>query len=498
MHHNCYNSVVDNETIRLRSDALVVLAGPSAAGKSAWARKWFRDGQVVSSDQLRGVVGAHEQDLRASADAFEVLDQIVDRRLARGLLTVVDTLGMDSERHARWQAMAKAYGRPAHLVTFDVDGATCRRRNKARANAVPVKVLTAQLAKWDEVGASLSAGFDAVHAPGPTRVVPTALLGPADPTADQQLRFGLSISAFDWPAGDTNIAERLGEIAAEAEHAGFDSIWVMDHFIQIPQIGREWDPMLEAYTTLAFLAAKTSRVSLGALVSCITHRNIAHLGKIIATLDVLSGGRARCGLGLGWYQREHKAYGYDFLPNRKRYELLEDALQFLPLLWGPGAPAFEGKTFSSPEAISYPRPLQSSIPVLVGGSGEKRTLHLAAQYADACNLFGEPDVLVDKIAALHGHCAELGRDPAEIEVTQLSSVLAAAGHDDLQSRMGELNHRLPPEQFAERTMAATAEDHIARFARISAAGVDTVIVSLADIGLEGAAGNFAPIIDHFS
>ena len=164
----------------------------------------------------------------------------------------------------------------------------------------------------------------------------------------------------------------------------------MDHFLQIPQIGREWEDMLESYTTLGYLAGVTGRVTLGTLVTGITYRNLAHLAKIVATLDVLSGGRAVCGLGAAWFEREHRLYGWDFPPRRERYALLEDALELLPLMWGPGAPRFEGRTVTVDEAICYPRPLQERIPILVGGSGERRTLRLVARHADACNLFGDP------------------------------------------------------------------------------------------------------------
>jgi len=492
-----YNGGVEDTPIRLRADALVVLAGPSAAGKSAWAARWFRPGQIVSSDQLRGVVGEHDSDLRASDDAFALLDEIVARRLKRGLLTVIDTLGMDAERRASWLAMAAEHKRPTHLVRFDTDAATCRRRNKARVGGVPAKVLTAQLQKWSELRDDVSAGFDTVASPREARVVPASLLAsPGASDVPRALRFDLLISAFEWGDGAA-IPERLTMIAHEAEAAGFDNIWVMDHFMQIPQVGREWDPMLESYTTLAYLAAQTERVGLGALVSCITNRNIGHLGKIIATLDVLSGGRARCGLGLGWFEREHRANGYEFPSTADRYELLEDALEFLPLQWGPGAPPFQGRQFSSPEAIGYPRPVQAHIPVLVGGSGEKRTLRLAAEYADACNLFGEPDVLAHKIAVLRQHCNDVGRDPSEVHVTQLSNVLVGAGAADLSGRISQLNHGMSPESFVQRTNAGTVGDHLDRFARVADAGVDTVIVSLADIGIEGAAANFGAVIDHF-
>ena len=122
-----------------------------------------------------------------------------------------------------------------------------------------------------------------------------------------------------------------------------------------------------------------------------TYRNLAQLGKQVATLDVLSGGRAFCGLGLAWHQREHELYGWDFPPVAERYERLEDALELFPLLWGPGSPRFEGRTITVPEAVCYPRPIQERIPIIVGGSGEQRTLRLVARHADGCNLFGDPD-----------------------------------------------------------------------------------------------------------
>ena len=491
------------DVVRLTADSLVVLAGPSGAGKSAWAAEMFRPGQVVSSDALRGVVGDHEHDLRASSDSFDVLDLVVERRLKRGLLTVVDTLGMDTERHATWLALAAEHGRPTHLVRFDTDAATCRKRNKARPSPVPSKVLSAQLATWNEVAGELGAGFDHVHtAPAPAVVVPSAIarsLGAAtigQPQSTPTLRFGLQISAFDWPGGAENLAADLTRVVGEAERAGFDSVWVMDHFLQIPQVGREWDAMLEAYTTLGFLAAKTERVSVGVLVTCVTHRNIALLGKIIATVDVLSGGRARCGLGIGWYEREHRAYGYRFPPVAERYELLEDALGLLPLLWGPGSPPFDGTHVSTPEAICYPRPLQSKVPILIGGSGERRTLRLVAEHADACNLFGEPDVIRRKIEVLADHCAAVDRDPAEIEITQLSPILSAPDRTSLQDRIAELAPSgMSPEAFADRAMAAPADVHVERFAALAEAGVHTAIVSLADVGYPGAVADFAPVID---
>ena len=149
----------ESRPIRLSADALVILAGPSGSGKSTWARRWFEPNQIVSTDAARGVVGEHEHDLKASSDAFDLVEMIVTRRLARGLFTVIDSLGMDSDRNDRWREIANEHGRPAHLVRCDGDPKTCRTRNKGRAGEVPSKVLTAQLEKWGAVKDSLGTGF---------------------------------------------------------------------------------------------------------------------------------------------------------------------------------------------------------------------------------------------------------------------------------------------------------------------------------------------------
>lgn len=492
-------ATADAAVIKVTADALLVLAGPSGAGKSTWAAEWFRPSQIVSSDELRAVVGEHEHDLRASADSFDVLDLIIERRLRRGLLTVVDTLGMDVERHEQWLAVAAEYGRPSHLITFDDEPKHYRKRNKARPAAVPPKVLTAQIERWTELRPDLGNGFANVHQPGPAIVVPSALAGPVSDSAEASLTFGLQISAFDWEGGNETIGAELARIAGEAERAGFSSIWLMDHMIQIPQVGREWDPMLEPYTALGFLAAHTERMTLGTMVSCVTYRNVWQLAKIVATLDVLSGGRARCGIGLGWFEREHRAYGYPFPSVSERYELLEDALELLPLMWGPGGPAFSGRRLSSPETICYPRPIQSRIPILIGGSGGRRTLPLVARYGDACNLFGEPEVIRAKLEVLDRCCADAGRDRAEIEVTQLSAILSAPDAGSLRDRVDHLRPGgASPEAFIERSMAATAEHHLERFTALADAGVQTAIVSLADVGVPGAVSDFAPVIEALS
>ncbi|MGI9646436.1 MAG: TIGR03560 family F420-dependent LLM class oxidoreductase, partial [Ilumatobacteraceae bacterium] len=454
------------------SGSLVVLAGPSGAGKSVWAAERFRPHQVVSSDALRATVGVGERDQWAGADAFDVLALIVERRLKRGLTTVVDSLGLDAKQRARWLAAAHEHDRPTVAVAFDTEPAECRRRNKRRPQPVPSKALTSQLTRWPDVRDELANEFDTVAPPGDVRVVPPALhahrhLTQLQEDTPMQLRFGLSISSFTWPGESVDIGPRLAAIARDAEAAGFSSMWVMDHVIQIPQVGREWEPMLESTTTLGFLAAATERIRLGTLVTGISYRNVAHVGKIAATLDVLSGGRAMCGLGAAWFDREHTAYGWDMPPLAERFELLEDALELFPLLWGPGAPSFSGRRVEVAEAICYPRPIQERIPILVGGSGERRTLQLVARHAAACNLFGEPDEVRRKIGVLHEHCTAEGRDPAEISVTQLSPILCA--DEDALAALGSDDQ--PAEVMAERLNAGTPDDHIGRFRALADAGV---------------------------
>jgi F420-dependent oxidoreductase-like protein len=481
-------------SVRLVAPSLVVLVGPSASGKSTWAAEQFEPHQVVSSDALRGIVGEGEHDLRASTDAFEVLEDVVDRRLARGLLTVVDTLGLEPDRRAAWQAIAARRDVPCYAVAFDTPAAECRTRNRRRRHQVPAKVLTQQL---ETFAATSLDGFTVVFAPGPVEVVPQTFADAPDAAARQAsapvpLSFGLQISRFD------DIA-RLGEIAAAAEEAGFSSLWVMDHFIQIPQVGREWDAMLDGWTTLAYLAAHTGRVTLGTLVTGITYRNVAHVAKLAATLDVLSDGRAVCGIGAGWFEREHRAYGWRFPPAAERFALLEDALRLFPLMWGPGTPAFTGEAIGAVETICYPRPVQPTIPILVGGSGERRTLKLVARYADACNLFGDPATVSHKLSVLHKHCATEGRDPAQIEVTHLSSALVGEDRRHVEHLLDE---RTPTganrHAFASSVNAGTIDDQIGRFRTLAEAGVQHAIVALPDLRTPDAVQPMTDVIAAFS
>jgi alkanesulfonate monooxygenase SsuD/methylene tetrahydromethanopterin reductase-like flavin-dependent oxidoreductase (luciferase family) len=353
---------------------------------------------------------------------------------------------------------------------------------------VPIAVLSKQVAAHTAAVEALAGeGFDAVVKARPVLFARAAMSGAAPAAARQAerpvgLRIGLHLSAFEWPGGAPALAANLRSVATAAEAAGLDSVWLMDHLRQIPQVGSAWHDMPECWTTLGFLAAATERVRLGALVTCIAHRHVSLLGRIAATLDVLSGGRAVCGIGLGWFDAEQRALGMEPLALARRYDLVEDALRYLPLLWGKGAPAFEGKVLRVPEALGYPRPLQQKLPILLGGSGERRTLRLAAELADACNLFGDAPTVRHKVGVLHEHCRAVERDPAEVEVTHLSTVLVGSNPAAVDAAVDRLRPpRMGAAAFATRVNAGTVEQHVGRLRLLAEAGVQHAIVSVAGL-----------------
>jgi F420-dependent oxidoreductase-like protein len=496
---------VSDSDVVLPSPCLVVLVGASGSGKSTWAAAHFRPEQVVSSDALRAVVGAGTDDLAASDDAFALLEQIVERRVRRGLTTVVDTLGLDTKRRANWHGLAQQHDVARVCVTFTATTAECRARNRAAGKVVPERVLAQQVRQVrDQRAAIATEGFDVVIEPASVRTAPRTVAASAPLAARQAerpvgLRFGLQIPAYAWPGGAPELRARLREVAQAAEAAGFSSIWVMDHFRQIPMFGPAWADMLESWTTLAYLAAVTERVQLGTLVTGVTYRNIAHLGKIVATLDVLSGGRAACGLGAGWFEAEHRAYGWPFPSIADRYAGLEDALQLLPLLWGKGTPEFHGRTIVVPEALCYPRPLQDRVPIVVGGNGERRTLRLAAQYADACNIIGGVGTVERKVAVLHAHCDAVGRPRDAVAVTQLSTTLVGGDASETTESVERLRpRRTSAERYAATVNAGTVTDQIGRFRALADAGVTTAIVSFPDLGTGDPIARFAAVIAAFA
>ena len=250
------------------------------------------------------------------------------------------------------------------------------------------------------------------------------------------MKIGLQIPDFTWPSYPNQIGSKLAEIARTADEQGFSSIWVMDHFFQIGSadrsrgLGPAEDEMLESYSALAYMAGFTKRATLGALVTGVIYRYPGLLVKTVTTLDVLSGGRAVLGLGAAWNEREAHGLGVPFPSVKERFERLEEALQIAKQMWSDNNGPYNGKyyqlaeTLCSPQPVTKPRP-----PILIGGIGEKKTLRLVAQYADACNIFARMgnDMVRRKLDVLKGHCEKVGRDYDEIEKTTLSNVHLAPG-----------------------------------------------------------------------
>lgn len=242
------------------------------------------------------------------------------------------------------------------------------------------------------------------------------------------MKIGLQVPNFTWPEGPTGIPNTLAKIAGTADDAGFASLWVMDHFFQIGDpkrsmgLGPAEDDMLESYSTLAYMAALTKNIKLGTMVTGVIYRHPGILAKTVTTLDVLSGGRAYLGIGAAWFEREAKGLGVPYPPLAERFERLEETLQIVKQMWDDDNGPYNGKhyqlaeTLNNPQCISKPHP-----PILIGGGGEKKTLRLVAQYADACNLFsfGGAAAVKAKLDVLKQHCDNLGRNYDEIEKTAL-------------------------------------------------------------------------------
>jgi F420-dependent oxidoreductase-like protein len=244
------------------------------------------------------------------------------------------------------------------------------------------------------------------------------------------MRIGLQIPSFTWPGGTAVIGPRLAEIARTAEEAGFYSLWVMDHFFQIRGVGQPDEPMLEGYSTLSYMAGFTKRVKLGTMVTGVIYRFPGILVKTATTLDVLSGGRAYLGIGAGWFEREALGLGVPFPTLKERFERLEEVLQIARQMWSGEVAPFDGKHFHLAETLTSPQPLtKPHPPILIGGSGERKTLRLVAQYADGCNLFARAgvDTLKHKLEVLRRHCDDVGRPYSEIEKTALDTVHLAPG-----------------------------------------------------------------------
>lgn len=433
----------------------------------------------MSSDDLRGVVGSGPHDLDASDDAFDLLERIVEARLGRGLTTVVDTLGLDDVRRGRWLAAARAARLPAVVVLLDTPAEVCRSRNRERDRPVPALALAGQLTR---VAALDLAGWDVVHRVEERGRVPEnapeRVLGHTTRTVErrssQGLRFVLQVSRFPW---GERPADWLRDVALAADAAGIAGLALMDHLIQIPQVDRAWAPIPEPWVTLGLLAGLDTRLELGTLVTPVTFRPAGVVAKAAATLDVLSGGRAFVGLGAGWWEREHAAYGLPFPPAGERVDLVERAIATMRALWAPGTRAAAGL----PETTAYPRPAHD-IPIVLGGSGD-RMLRVAREHADAVNVRTEH---VEKACrALAG---------TDVRVTVLDLPTVGRDRDDTWARVERLRGGTRAAAYAERTHAGTPAEQRDRYGALADRGVDTVFLAVADLEGPDDLERLAPLV----
>lgn len=466
--------------------ALVVLVGASGAGKSVWARDRYRAQEVVSSDDLRGVVGSGRHDLDATDDAFALLDRIVAARAGRGLTVVVDTLGLDADRRRGYLAVAREAGLPAVAVRFDTPAELCRARNAARDRPVPAPALAGQLRRAGAVAAELdgegwdlvvTVASDAPQAASAPRPVPAA-------EAPGERQVILQVSRFPW--GD-DPAAWLKEVALAADEAGFAGLALMDHLIQIPQVGRAWDPIPEPFTTLGLLAGLGTGLRLGPLCTPVTFRPGGIIAKAVATLDVLSGGRAFVGIGAGWFGREHDVHGLAFPPPKQRLDELERAVEILRALWAPGTKAYSGDRVELPETTSYPRPVGRP-EIVVGGSGD-RSLRIAAALGDACNLRTD-DGFDERLAVFEKHRERTGRDVA---VTVLDLPIVGRDRDDVWRRVERARGNATAAAYARKHHAATVEQTAQRYRELFDRGVRTVFVAVQDLASPDDVRALAPI-----
>jgi F420-dependent oxidoreductase-like protein len=292
-------------------------------------------------------------------------------------------------------------------------------------------------------------------------------------------KFGLQIPNFTFAdVPDREMFEHVADLAVAGEQAGFDSVWVMDHYWQLPPLGGPTQPMLEGYTLLGGLAVRTRRVKLGTLVTGVTYRNPALLAKMVTTLDIVSSGRAMLGLGAAWYEEEHDAFGFDFPPAGERLDRLEEALQICRAMFAEEAPSFAGKHYRIEKALNIPRPVQPNGPrIMVGGSGEKRTLRLVAKYADMCNINGSPDTIRHLLEVLRGHCADVGRDPSEITTTRLGSLFLTSSAEEAEQTAGFLRDAAGAD-FEERFTVGDPSAVIDQVDALVDAGLDELIFNL--------------------
>jgi F420-dependent oxidoreductase-like protein len=291
----------------------------------------------------------------------------------------------------------------------------------------------------------------------------------------------------------SQIADSLRNLVTKAENSGFDSFWVMDHFHQIQFVGRPEEPMLEGWTVISMLAAITTKIKLGTLVTGIIYRYPSVLAKVAATLDILSKGRLFMGIGAGWNEQESLAYGITFPSNQERMLMLEEAIQIICKMWTEEPYAsFNGKYYQIRNAYCNPKPIQKPYPpILVGGSGERKTLKIVAKYADACNLFGSLETVRKKLDTLKEHCKSVGRDYNSILKTKLSAIIVDDNSDVVKNRVRETFRGIPEEQIKEFIIYGTPEDVSRQIQMLEEVGIQYLIVDLEPSRELEALGTFA-------
>ena len=294
----------------------------------------------------------------------------------------------------------------------------------------------------------------------------------------------LHLPNFNYPGvGPDAVFEKLVEIAETAERSGFSSVSLMDHLHQIGPVGPPANWMFEGNTMLAALAARSSKLTLGTLVGGVTYRNPALLAKITTTLDVISGGRAWFGIGAAWFEDEHRAYGFEFPSLGRRFEYLEECLQIVRAMFTQERTSFAGEYFQVREAYNNPKPIRGDIPILIGGSGERKTLRMVAQYADGCNLFaGDADRARHLLGVLEGHCERVGRDSSQITKTAMGNYVIADTKQAAEAKLrGFVEQGLMPPHRAEATMAVDANTAAEHANSLKQAGIEGMTMSIPDV-----------------
>ena len=296
------------------------------------------------------------------------------------------------------------------------------------------------------------------------------------------MKFGLQHPnySFDYRNHDSShILDSLKNLVISAETLGFDSFWVMDHFHQIPMVGKQDEPMLESWTTISVLAGITSKIKLGTMMTGIIYRHPSILAKIGATLDVLSKGRLFMGIGAAWNEEESLAYGIPFPSIKERFVRLEEAIQIIRKMWtDEPSTSFNGKYYQIKNAYCNPKPVQKpSPPIMIGGSGERQTLRIVAKYADACNLFGSAETVKRKLSILKENCRNVGRDYESILKTKLGVVLIDEHKESARKRLQQII-KVPEEQVDEFAIYGSPEDVLKQKESLEDAGIQYLIVDL--------------------